>query len=277
MNIKYLNKLELNLENTQPYPTLFLGHGTPMNAIENNIFSKKWAALKDELPTPKAIICISAHWETRGTYVTSNVAPRTIHDFYGFPKELYNVQYNAEGFPELASSISTNLNSNAIIEETDEWGLDHGTWSLLCHLYPQRNIPVIQISLNRNQSPTYHYELGLQLSRLRNKGILIIGSGNMVHNLGLAQVKGYDFNQEYGYDWAYEINEIFKQKILNKEIEDLLSFQALHPKISLAIPTAEHYLPLLYIMGMLNDNDSIQIINDNIVAGSLSMTSVIIS
>ena len=277
MHIRDLNKLELSLEDTKTYPVLFLGHGTPMNAIEDNIFSKKWATLKNKLPIPKAIICISAHWETRGTYVTSNLRPRTIHDFYGFPKELYDIKYDADGYPKLSEEITLNFNSEIVIKETEEWGLDHGTWSILCHIYPKRDIPVIQISLNKNQSPVYHYELGKQLSRLRNKGILIIGSGNMIHNLRLAQVQGYDFNQEYGYDWAYEINELFKQKIINKEHESLIDFHNLHPKINLAIPTAEHYLPLLCIIAMQNKDDNIKVINDNVVAGSLSMTSIILS
>lgn len=276
MNITNLKNLEVNLEETQPYPILFLGHGSPMNAIENNQFSNSWAKLKSELPTPNAIICISAHWETHGTLITSNIKPRTIHDFYGFPKELNEYEYNVYGKPGLASSISK-LERGSLIQESQDWGLDHGSWGLLCNIYPDRDIPVLQISLNINQSPQYHYELGQQLSWLRSKGILIIGSGNIIHNLRLLKVKGYDFNQEYGYDWAYEINDILKKVILNGNYDKLISYKTLHPKIELAMPTLEHYLPLLYILGMQSKNDHIKIFNDNIIAGSLSMTSIILS
>lgn len=260
---------------TDPMPILFIGHGTPMNAIEVNEFTNTWVDLSHSLPAPTAIVCISAHWETRGTFVTINEKPKTIHDFYGFPKELYQQEYPALGAPQLAEGIINEI-KDPIIESSNEWGLDHGAWTILKYLYPNANIPTIQISINHNQNTRWHYELGKELSFLRSKGVLIIGSGNMVHNLRMINVQSEDFNEEHGYDWAFELNEIFKEKIIENDTDSLIAYTALHPDARLAIPTPEHYIPLLYTLGMRKKDENIKIFNDKIIAGSLSMTSVII-
>lgn len=259
-------------ENTPIMPTLFIGHGSPMNAIEENEFSQKWKALSESLPLPSAIVSISAHWETKGTYVTATPQPDTIYDFYGFPDELYKQVYPAKGDPELAKEITDTVKNNLVREDT-RWGLDHGTWSVLKHLFPQANIPVIQISLNRNMTPQQHVEIAKELAFLRTKGVLVIGSGNMIHNLQMLKVKGNDFNAEYGYDWALELNEILKKRISDKDVQSLIEYQSLHRYARLAIPTLEHYLPMLYILGMMQHNEEIKFFNDKVIAGALNMTS----
>lgn len=183
-------------------PSIFIGHGNPMNAIELNEFSLQWQKLGESLPKPTAILCVSAHWETRGSFVTGVQKPKTIHDFYGFPRELYEVEYRADGSPELAKSIAETIQA---IEMDMNWGYDHGTWSILDNIYPEANIPVLQLSIDYTKSMQQHFELAQELKALRRKGVLIIGSGNMVHNLGMMSFKGQDFNAEYGYDWAMEI------------------------------------------------------------------------
>ncbi len=272
MTLKNFYKQSLFLQDTDLMPALFVGHGSPMNAIEDNEFVRKWAELGRTLPLPQAILCISAHWETRGTMVTGMEHPKTIHDFYGFPKELYLQQYPADGCPELANGIKDDVN-NIDIELDYEWGLDHGTWSLLKYFYPKANIPVIQLSIDYTQNIQYHYDLAKELIHLRRKGVLIIGSGNIVHNLRMLQIKNNDFNAEHGYDWALEINTLIKNKIKEGDINSLIHYENLSNDSRLAIPTPEHYIPLLYIMGMRSDNDGISFFNDKVIAGSLSMTS----
>ena len=193
------------MKSTDRMPVLFIGHGSPMNAIEENEFVTGWRNIGKTLPRPTAILCVSAHWETRGTHVTSMEKPETIHDFGGFPGELFNVQYPAPGSPDLARDTK-NIIKKAIIGLDDKWGLDHGCWSVIKHLYPEADVPVIQMSLDYYQSPQYHYDLAKELSPLRNKGVLIIGSGNIVHNLGLVDW-GKIGKPGYGYDWAIEANE----------------------------------------------------------------------
>lgn len=275
MTLKDLHDKVSLLPNTELMPTLFVGHGTPMNVIEQNEFTNSWSQLKSISPLPSAIVCISAHWETRGTYVTANEYPKTIHDFYGFPRELYQQTYPASGSPELAQDIINNI-KNPAIENFYDWGLDHGTWSVLKYIYPNANIPVVQISIDHYKDPRWHYELGKELSFLRSKGVLVIGSGNMVHNLRMVNLQSDDFNAEHGYDWAFELNDIFKKKISENDIESLIDYRNLHKSATLAIPTLEHYIPLLYIMGLRKENENINIFNDKVIAGSLSMTSVII-
>lgn len=253
-------------------PVLFVGHGNPMNAIEENEFTKTWNRIGISIPTPQAIICISAHWETRGTQITAMSQPRTIHDFGGFPRELFEVEYPAPGNPALAEELKKQLEQTAIELDYSDWGLDHGTWSVVKHIYPKANIPIIQISLNRNQSPKQHYEFAKNLAYLRKKGILIIGSGNIVHNLRRVDWQ----NQNSGFDWAQEANQQMKSWITDGNHQALIDYQKQGTTFDLAIPTPEHYLPLLYALALQNNSDKISFFNDELVMGSLSMTSVMI-
>lgn len=255
-------------------PVLFLGHGNPMNAIEENEFVDGFRNISLEIPTPKAILCISAHWETRGTRVTAMHSPRTIHDFGGFPKALYDVQYSAPGNPELAELIKNNDATN--FELDYQWGLDHGAWSVIKHLYPKADIPVVQLSLNTNLSPRQHYEIAKELTVLRNKGVLIIGSGNLVHNLGMVAWNKID-EIGYSYDWASEANEKMNDLINNNDHSSLINYSSNGRAFQLAIPTPEHYLPLLYILALKGGSEQPKLFNDKIIAGSLSMKSLIIN
>lgn len=275
MNLKDLHKQLLYLEDTPLMPVIFVGHGTPMNAIEDNEFSYKWHELGASIPYPQAILCVSAHWETRGTYITAMQSPKTIHDFYGFPRELFAQQYPAKGLPELASDLANNSLPFSI--ETDyEWGLDHGSWSVLKHFYPKAETPVLQLSIDYTKPLSYHVELAKELNFLRRKGVLIVGSGNMIHNLRMVTPKNGDFNIEYGYDWAIELNEKFKSRIYDRDINSLTNYKSLDSAVNLAIPSLEHYIPLLYTLALQDKDDQITVFNDKIVAGSLSMTSIII-
>ena len=316
-------------EEEEKMPVLFIGHGSPMNAIEDNIFSKRWQQMGKEIPTPKAVVVVSAHWLTKGTMVTAMPNPKTIHDFGGFPQALFDVQYPAPGSPELATEIQkliTNpaveldhdwgldhgtwsvvkhmypnadipvlqlsidyykpaayhyelateiqkLITNPAVELDHDWGLDHGTWSVVKHMYPNADIPVLQLSIDYYKPAAYHYELAKQLLSLRKKGVLIIGSGNMVHNLRM--VAWDKLNEpEYGFDWALEMNDIFKNKISNGFHKELIQYEKLHKAATLAIPTPDHYYPLLYILALQTDNDKVEFFNDKAVGGSLTMTSV---
>lgn len=271
-NMKELFKISEKLTPEQKMPALFLGHGSPMNAIEENEFVVGFRRIANEIPRPRAIVCISAHWETRGTQVTAMPQPKTIHDFGGFPKELYEVQYPAPGDPKLAKEISENARTTEIALD-DKWGLDHGAWSVIKHLYPHADIPVIQISLDYGKTPRQHYELARELADLRNKGILVIGSGNMVHNLRM--VAWNRLNETgFGYDWAIEANEKMKQYIMNDDHNSLIRYQDMGRAFQLAIPSPDHYLPLLYTMALKGKNENIELFNDKALGGSLTMTSV---
>jgi 4,5-DOPA dioxygenase extradiol len=259
--------------NTNTMPVLFIGHGSPMNAIEDNLFSRKWKELGETLPEPKAILCVSAHWETRGVYVTAMDNPKTIHDFGGFPRELYSVQYPAPGDPGVAAEVIKAV-KNVEIAPDQGWGLDHGTWSILKHMYPEAGIPVIQLSLDPAKPPEFHYELGRSLARFREQGILIIGSGNLVHNLRMVAWERLN-EPGFGYDWALEANEKIKKFIVEGDHPSLIHFRSLGRSFDLAIPTTEHFLPLLYILGLTKENEHPEFFNDAPVAGSLTMTSVI--
>jgi 4,5-DOPA dioxygenase extradiol len=243
-----------------------------MNAIEENEFVTGWRIIGKTLPRPSAILCISAHWETRGTHVTSMERPETIHDFGGFPRELFNVQYPAPGSPDLARDTRSII-KKAIVELNDSWGLDHGCWSVIKHLYPKADVPVIQMSLDYYQSPQYHYDLARELSPLRNKGVLIIGSGNIVHNLGLVDW-GKIGETGDGYDWAIEANEKMKSMIISNDHASLIDYQSQGKAFNLAIPTPDHFLPLLYSLALKEENEPINIFNDKAVMGSLTMTSL---
>ncbi|MGN6295079.1 MAG: 4,5-DOPA dioxygenase extradiol [Chitinophagaceae bacterium] len=256
----------------QKMPVLFMGHGSPMNGIENNEFSLQWEAMGKELPLPKAILVISAHWLTRGTHVTAMEHPATIHDFGGFPQELFEVQYPAPGDPLLAAETKELIKSTNVGLNHD-WGLDHGAWSVVKRMYPDASIPVIQLSIDYGQPAAYHYELAKQLASLRKKGILIIGSGNIIHNLRMVAWDKMNVSN-YGYDWAIEMNEVFNQKLLNGDHEGLIKYEKLGAAAKLAIPTPDHYYPLMYTLGLQDKADEISLFNNKLVAGSLNMTSV---
>lgn len=252
-------------------PVLFLGHGSPMNAIEENEFVQAFRKLGREIPKPESILCISAHWETRGTHVTAMPKPETIHDFGGFPPELYEVQYSAPGSPELAQTAKESVSLTEVGLD-QKWGLDHGAWSVIRHLYPAADTPVVQMSLDYTKAPEYHYELAKQLGKLRRRGVLIIGSGNMVHNLRLIDWR--KLNDEYAFDWAEEAQEKMKNLITEGDHDQLIRARNLGRAFELAIPTPEHYLPLLYTLALRDKDDSITFFNDKPVGGSVSMTSV---
>lgn len=271
MKLNALSKLSLKKDN--PMPALFIGHGSPMNGIENNVFSTTWAELGKKLPEPQAVLCISAHWLTQGTLVTAMENPKTIHDFGGFPPELYSVQYPAPGNPDLASQIS-HITELTHIGKDHDWGLDHGTWTVVRHMYPEANIPILQLSIDYYRKGQWHYELARELADLRKRGVLIIGSGNMVHNLRMAAFDKLD-TPGYGYDWAIEMNEVFKKHILSRNHLPLIEYDRLGPAASLAIPTPDHYWPLIYALGLSSPKEEIELFNDELLAGSLTMTSVI--
>ncbi|MFM9400551.1 4,5-DOPA dioxygenase extradiol [Myroides odoratimimus] len=271
MGEQVLNDLFWLKDRAEEMPVLFVGHGSPMNAIENNEFSQYWKNLGRQLPKPEAILVVSAHWLTKGTLVTANSTLETIHDFRGFPKVLFDVEYNVKGNPILANEI-TLLSEHQDIHEDLTWGLDHGAWSILCHLFPEANIPVLQLSIDYYKGPEYHLEIGKQLKALRKKGVLIIGSGNIVHNL--SALDWHNMNKDnYAFDWAIESNELVKQAILDRSFTDLLDYKNKGVSMQYAVPTPDHYYPLLYILGLTNSSDNIHIFNDKYVGGSLSMTS----
>lgn len=260
------------LEEDEKLPVLFIGHGSPMNGIEDNAFSNTWKKFGKEIPKPKAVLVISAHWLTNGTYITAMNNPKTIHDFGGFPQALFDVQYPAKGNRELAQFTSDLITSTHVGLDND-WGLDHGTWTVVRHMYPDGDIPVLQLSIDYNKPAQYHFDLAKQLASLRKKGVLIIGSGNMVHNLG--KVAWDKLNvPNYGYDWAIEMNTIFKEKIANGDFKSLIEYEKLNKAASLAIPSPDHYFPLLYSIALQESNDNLSFFNDNLVGGSLTMTSV---
>ncbi len=271
MKLNALNKMTESLENTPKMPLLFLGHGSPMNAITENEFVQGFRDVSSEIEKPKAILVVSAHWETQGSRVTAMEQPTTIHDFGGFPKALYEVQYPAPGMPELAKEVKQMVKSTEVHLD-DKWGLDHGAWSVIRHMYPNADVPVIQLSLDYYKSPKEHYELAKELNKLREKGILIVGSGNMVHNLRM--VHWQKLNENFGFDWANEANSKMKELILNGNHLDLINYSKLGQAFKLSIPTPEHYLPLLYVLALQDKNEEINIFNDEPVGGSLTMTSV---
>ncbi|TGD59364.1 4,5-DOPA-extradiol-dioxygenase [Flavobacterium humi] len=272
MDLNSLHNISSAFPSTAKMPVLFLGHGNPMNAIEENQFVAGFREAARTLPKPNAILCISAHWFTKGTKVTAMEFPPTIHDFGGFPPELYQVQYPAKGSPELAEE-TRQLLSPALVELDEEWGLDHGAWSVIKHLYPEADIPVIQLSIDYTKPASYHFELAKQLNSLRHKGILIIGSGNIIHNLRL--VDFHHFNKvDYGFDWAIEAHEKINNWMLDGNYQPIIDYGKQGTAIQLAVPTPDHYLPLVYALGLKDKNEELSLFNDHLLAGSLSMTSV---
>lgn len=253
-------------------PILFIGHGSPMNGIENNVFSQQWAKTASEINPPKAIIVISAHWLTNGTYITAMDKPKTIHDFGGFPDELFAVQYPAPGDPLLAQETKALIQSTNVGLDHD-WGLDHGAWTVVRKMYPDASIPVLQLSIDYSKPAAYHYALAKELAALRKKGVLIIGSGNMIHNLRMVAWDKMDV-PNYGYDWAIEMHELFRNKITAGDHQALINYESLSKSARLAIPTPDHYFPLMYILGLQEKNETPVFFNDQLIAGSLNMTSV---
>jgi 4,5-DOPA dioxygenase extradiol len=264
----------MNQDNTSNsrMPVLFVGHGSPMYALEENEFTQSWKELGKSMPKPKAIICISAHWETNGSMVTVLPNPTTIHDFGGFPRALYEMQYPALGNPILAHDIQKSTHG-ASIGLDEKWGFDHGCWCVLKHMYPDADIPVIQLSLDYNKSPQYHYELAQELALYRNNGVLIIGSGNLVHNLRMVAWDKMN-SPEYGFDWALQANDIFKRLIIEDNHKELIHYTGLGREVMMAVPSPDHFLPLLYTLALKDKNDSVSFFNDKAVLGSLTMTSV---
>ena len=250
-------------------PVLFVGHGTPMNAIEDNQYSQTWERLGRELPKPEAIVCISAHWETVGPEVTAMEKPKTIHDFDGFPRALFEKEYSAPGDPSLAINICSTAKP-VTLRPNLTWGMDHGAWSVLCRMYPQSNIPVLQVSLDRTRDGLYHYNLGRSLRFLRETGVLVIGSGNIVHNLMLMSWGGYP------YEWAVETDRQVSDFIIQGNHDPLIRYEKLGPGVKYAINSGEHYLPLLYVLAMQREDEPVEFFNESILAGSISMRGVII-
>lgn len=271
MKMNDFNKITESLDATPPMPVLFLGHGSPMNAIGENEFVRGFRKVSSEIVIPRAILCISAHWETHGTRVTAMENPPTIHDFGGFPRELYEVQYPAPGSPELAQEARELVKTTEVYLD-DKWGLDHGAWSVIRHMYPSADVPVIQLSLDSTKDAQYHYDLAKQLLKLREKGVLIVGSGNLVHNLGML---AWDrLSENFAYDWAQEAANRMNQYILHGNHDKLIAYSQQGKEFQMSIPTPEHYLPLLYVLAIQNKKDDISLFNDQPVGGSLTMTSV---
>jgi len=250
-------------------PALFFGHGSPMNTLERNRYTAAWRAIGATLPQPRAVLAVSAHWTTRGTAVTAMGQPRTIHDFGGFPQELYAVQYPAPGDPALAAQVRERL-APLDVQLDQHWGLDHGSWSVLAHVFPDANVPVVQLSLDLTQPVRFHYELGVRLAALRDQGVLILGSGNVVHNLGLIQ---WGANAK-PYDWAVRFNETVRARLAARDHDALIDYSSFGPEARLSVPTPEHYLPLLYVLGSQRPDEAVTLPIDGIEYGSISMLAV---
>ncbi|AZI22208.1 4,5-DOPA dioxygenase extradiol [Chryseobacterium taklimakanense] len=272
MNLNDLSNISDGFKTTEKMPVLFLGHGSPMNAIEENQFVAGFREVSKRIPKPNAILCVSAHWFTDGTFVTAMEMPKTIHDFYGFPKELFEVQYPAPGNPALAKETAELL-APALVEEDHSWGLDHGAWSVIRHLYPEADIPVIQLSIDYTKPPQYHFDLAKKLNKLREKGILILGSGNIVHNLRMIDWRNIN-TVGSGWDWAIEAREKTNNWLLEGNFQNLIDYQKQGTALQYAVPTPDHYLPLIYTLGLKERSDELSLFNDELIGGSLSMTSV---
>lgn len=267
-----LKKITAEMSYSDRMPMLFVGHGNPMNAIEDNQFTQGFKKIASTLPTPSAILCISAHWFINATKVTAMDIPPTIHDFGGFPVELYQQKYQAKGDRKLAEETKKLLAPNFVYLD-EKWGLDHGCWTILKHLYPNANIPVVQLSIDYTKDANYHFELAKNLLSLRDKGVLIIGSGNIIHNLRLVDWRNFD-KDNYGHDWAIEARDTINNYLMKGDYKSLINYDKHSKALNLAIPTPDHYLPLLYVLALKQNNENIELFNDKLVAGSLSMTSL---
>ena len=248
-------------------PALFVGHGSPMNALEDNAFTRAWRAVAAALPRPRAVLCVSAHWETDGPRVTAQLQPRTIHDFYGFPPELFRVQYPAPGAQALAERVVALGAAHGAARDTG-WGIDHGAWSVLIRMYPEADVPVVQLSLDTGLSPAEHFALARALRPLRDEGVLLLGSGNIVHNLRLIRW------EDVAYDWATEFDSKVAQRIERQDDAALVDYRSLGPGAALAVPTDEHYLPLLYVLAQRDPAEKITFFAEGVTLGSISMRSV---
>jgi 4,5-DOPA dioxygenase extradiol len=251
-------------------PTIFFGHGNPMNAIEHNAYTQAWSAIGAQLPKPKAVLSISAHWYVPGTFVTADRQPRTIHDFGGFPKQLYDFSYPAPGDPALASRIQALLASLSV-GANEPWGLDHGTWSVLCHVFPKADVPIVQLSIDERQPAQFHYEVGKRLAPLRDEGVLVIGSGNVVHNL---EAYAWGRHPTEPFDWALRFEDIARKLLRDGDDGPLVDYESLGPDALLSIPTPDHYLPLLYIIALRKQGEQITFPVEGVDGGSVSMLSV---
>jgi 4,5-DOPA dioxygenase extradiol len=247
-------------------PVVFFGHGSPMNTLDRNAYTEAWRKIGEAIPAPEAIVCVSAHWYTEGTAVTAMSRPRTIHDFYGFPQALFDVRYPAPGKPELAHRVRELL-APVDVALDDSWGLDHGAWSVLKHAYPKADVPVVQLSIDGTQPPQFHYEIARRLAPLRDEGVLVAGSGNVVHNLRLMRPGAQ------AYDWAARFNEVIREALAERNHATLVEFEKLGADARLSVPTPEHYLPLLYIAGLQRDDESMTFPVDGYDLGSVSMLS----
>ena len=251
-------------------PTIFFGHGNPLNALQQNAYTEAWAAIGKSIEKLKAILCMSAHWYIPETAVTSMLQPRTIHDFGGFPRELYEVEYPAPGQPELATRIIELLAPISVASDKS-WGLDHGTWSVLCHAFPEADVPVVQLSIDENQPPPFHYELGKRLAPLRDDGVLVIGSGNLVHNLHTYAWGRHDVEP---FEWAVRFETRARQLLTDRHHQDLVDYESLGRDAMLSAPTPDHYLPLLYVLGASKADDIVSFPVEGFDGGSVSMLSV---
>jgi len=259
---------------SQRMPALFVGHGNPMNALLKNPYTQRWAEIGKTLPKPKAILSVSAHWYIENAAVTVSTAPKTIHDFGGFPHELYQVNYPAPGDPDLAARVQKLLTPLSVTSD-ERWGLDHGTWSVLCHIYPQANIPVVQLSIDETQPPSFHFEIGKRLAPLRDEGVLILGSGNLVHNL---HAYAWGRHVQEPYDWATSFEKRVRELLLAEEHKPLIEYEArLGREAELAVPTPDHYLPLLYIAGTRTPSEPVTFPVEGVDGGSVSMLAVQVS
>ena len=252
-------------------PAIFFGHGNPLNAISRNAYTEGWAAIGASVSRPQAILCISAHWYLPGTAVTAMERPRTIHDFGGFPRELYEVQYPAPGSPQLAKRVGDLLASVSVTMDQQSWGLDHGTWSILCHVFPGADIPVVQLSIDETQPPHFHYQLAKQLAPLRDEGVLVIGSGNIVHNL---HTYAWGKHEVEPFDWAVRFETQARSFLNDGKDDQLVNYESLGRDALLSVPTPEHYLPLIYVLGLRRPGDSITFPVEGFDGGSISMLAV---
>lgn len=254
----------------KPMPAIFFGHGNPMNALQNNAWTKAWASIGNGIPKPKAIVCVSAHWYLSATLVTTQERPRTIHDFGGFPRELYEVKYPAPGHPELANHVK-DLLAPVSVGLDSRWGLDHGTWSVLGHVFPEADVPVIQLSIDDTQPAEFHYETAKRLSSLRDEGVLVMGSGNLVHNL---HAYAWGRQQVAPLDWAVRFEERARELLLAGAHDPLIAYETLGRDATLSIPTPDHYLPLLYVIAQMREGEPISFPVEGFDGGSVSMLSV---
>lgn len=246
-------------------PTLFVGHGSPMNAIEDNEFTMNWEEIAKKIPKPKAILSVSAHWYTHGSRIMDSRQPEMIYDMYGFPDELYRIEYKAKGAPELSHLTKDLIKRDVQIDNS--WGYDHGTWSVLSRMYPDADIPLYQLSVDANSGAETHFKIGQEISSLREKGVLILGSGNVVHNLSKI-----NWNMEGGYPWAIDFDEYIKEKITQKQFQDVIDYKKAGDSSKIAFYTPDHFYPLLYVLGASSTNDQVKIFNDKCLMGSMSMT-----